>query len=350
MAIEVRPIVLTKIYVYVNVIFLTKSTENTKMVQLLPSNPITSAFEQLLGVLANGGQVAIPTETVYGLAADATNGLAVAGIFERKGRPKFNPLICHVSDIAMAQKYGQLNNLAIQLCEEFWPGPLTIIVPEMKNSGIHELVTAGLGTIGLRCPDSLSRQLISEFKKPLAAPSANKSGGISPTTAAHVAKEYEGEDLLVFDGGPCVVGLESTIVAINDDTITMLRPGAITAEMITKITGVEVLSHNADGKILAPGMMKSHYAPNAQVELNVTDPDADCGYLGFGSISPDNGKTINLSTKNSLAEAAASLYSALKSLDEMGVDRICVHPIPQEGLGIAINDRLMRAAAPRPKH
>lgn len=319
------------------------------MVQLLPSNPIAPAFDKLLEDLADGKQIAIPTETVYGLAADATNGLAIAGIFERKGRPKFNPLICHVSDIAMAKKYGKLDTLAIKLCEEFWPGPLTIIVPEVKDSGVHELVTAGLGTIGLRCPDSLSRQLISKFGKPLAAPSANKSGGISPTTAAHVATEYEGEDLLVLDGGSCTVGLESTIVAIDNGTITILRPGAITAEMISDSTGVEVLSHEADGKILAPGMMKSHYAPNAQVELNVTNPDADCGYLGFGPACPNNGKTINLSSKNNLAEAAANLYSALKSLDEMGVDRICVHPIPQEGLGVAINDRLMRAAAPRPK-
>lgn len=317
------------------------------MVQLLPSNPIAPAFEKLLAELAGGRQIAIPTETVYGLAADATNGLAIAGIFERKGRPKFNPLICHVSDIAMAKKYGELDTIAIKLCEEFWPGPLTIIVPEVKNSDVHELVTAGLGTIGLRCPDSLSRKLIGEFGKPLAAPSANKSGGISPTTAAHVVAEYEGEDLLVLDGGPCVVGLESTIVAIDSGTITMLRPGAITAEMISKTTGIEVLSYDADGKILAPGMMKSHYAPNAQVELNVTNPNADCGYLGFGANSPENGKTINLSVENNLAEAAANLYSALKSLDEMGVNTICVHPIPQEGLGIAINDRLMRAAAPR---
>lgn len=319
------------------------------MVQLLPSNPIAPAFEKILEKLADGGQIAIPTETVYGLAADATNGLAIAGIFERKGRPKFNPLICHVSDIAMAKKYGELDALAVKLCEEFWPGPLTIIVPELENSDMHELVTAGLGTIGLRCPDSLSRQLIGKFGKPLAAPSANKSGGISPTTAAHVAAEYEGEDLLVLDGGPCVVGLESTIVAIDNGTITMLRPGAITAEMISKVTGVEMLSYEANGKILAPGMMKSHYAPNAQVELNVTNPSIDCGYLGFGATSPKNNKTINLSAKNNLAEAAANLYASLKALDEMGVDTICVHPIPQEGLGIAINDRLMRAAAPRAK-
>ncbi|MFK5978587.1 MAG: L-threonylcarbamoyladenylate synthase [Rhizobiaceae bacterium] len=319
------------------------------MVQLLPSNPSASAFEKMLAELTNGRQIAIPTETVYGLAADATNGLAIAGIFERKGRPKFNPLICHVSDIAMAKKYGILNTLAVKLCEEFWPGPLTIVVPEVKNSDVHELVTAGLGTIGLRCPDGVSRQLIGKFGKPLAAPSANKSGGISPTKAAHVAEEYKGEDLLVLDGGPCIVGLESTIVAINNGTITMLRPGAITTEMISKITGVEVLSHDAGGKILAPGMMKSHYAPNAQVKINVDSPDADCGYLGFGPASPDNGKTINLSNKSNLAEAAANLYSALKSLDEMGVNTICVQPIPNEGLGIAINDRLMRAAAPRPK-
>ena len=165
-----------------------------------------------------------------------------------------------------------------------------------------------------------------------------------------MAAEYEGDDLLVLDGGSCVVGLESTIIALDGGTITMLRPGAITAEMISKITGVEVQSHEADGKILAPGMMKSHYAPNAQVELNVTDPSIDCGYLGFGAASPENTRTINLSTKNNLAEAAANLYSGLKSLDEMGVETICVHPIPNEGLGIAINDRLMRAAAPRPKN
>ena len=317
------------------------------MVQLLPSKPVAANFKKIMAELAAGEPVAIPTETVYGLAADATNGLAIARVFERKNRPKFNPLICHVSDMAMASKYGKFSDLAQKLAEKFWPGPLTIIVPEVENSGVHDLVTAGLGTIGLRCPDGISRQLIAEFGKPLAAPSANKSGGISPTTAAHVVSEYQGEDLLVLDGGPCTIGLESTIVAVDGKTITMLRPGAITAEMITNATGVEVALHQADGKVLAPGMMKSHYAPNALVELNVKNPDVDCAYLGFGPKSPKTKNTINLSIKNDLAEAAANLYASMKKLDQMDVQKICVHPIPDEGLGIAINDRLARAAAPR---
>ncbi|HSO47480.1 MAG TPA: L-threonylcarbamoyladenylate synthase, partial [Rhizobiaceae bacterium] len=183
---------------------------------------------QALQVLQAGGCVGVPTETVYGLAADATNGLAVARIFEMKGRPRFNPLICHVADIAMAGRFGAMDATARRLAARFWPGPLTLVVPSAPDSGISELATAGLGTIGLRCPDSAARALIAAFGRPLAAPSANRSGRISPTTAFHVAEEFRDADLLVLDGGPCREGIESTIVKVDADRLVLLRPGSVT--------------------------------------------------------------------------------------------------------------------------
>ncbi len=302
-----------------------------------------------VAALREGKPVAIPTETVYGLAGDATNGEAVARIFEMKGRPSFNPLICHVDGLVMAGEFGLMNDLAARLAAEFWPGPLTIVVPTRPRSGLSELVTAGLGTVGLRCPRGLARQIISALGRPLAAPSANRSGRISPTTADHVAREYEGEELLIVDGGACEVGLESTIIKVIDDEITLLRPGAITAEDLEAATGIVAQLPNAADGIQAPGMMTSHYAPDANVKLDCEACDDDAAWLGFGNRpAPGNARiSLNLSPDSSLVEAAANLYSYLKKLDASGADRICVSPIPAEGLGIAINDRLMRAAAPR---
>ncbi|MEM9280158.1 MAG: L-threonylcarbamoyladenylate synthase, partial [Pseudomonadota bacterium] len=283
-------------------------------------------------------------------AADATNGTAVARIFEMKGRPQFNPLICHVNDMAMAQEYGVFDPVSEKLAETFWPGPLTIVVPLSEDSGIHPLVTAGLNTVGLRCPASLARQVIDTFGKPLAAPSANLSGKLSPTTAHHVTDQFPASNLSIIDAGPCAVGLESTIVKVDTGMIHVLRPGSVTSEMIREATGLQPVTA-VSGKIEAPGMMKSHYAPNATMVLNCTECPQDAALLKFGKTMPANNSrnTLNLSDSGELVEAAANLYSHIKELDEHNPALICVEPIPMEGLGIAINDRLQRAAAPRGK-
>jgi L-threonylcarbamoyladenylate synthase len=305
---------------------------------------------QALQRLARGDCVAIPTETVYGLAGDATNGLAVARIFEMKGRPRFNPLICHVCDVEMASRHGEMGPVARKLAAAFWPGPLTLVVPAITASGISELATAGLGTIGLRCPDSGSRQLIARFGKPLAAPSANRSGRISPTTAQHVAEEFAGADLLVLDGGPCREGIESTIVKVEGNALSLLRPGSITAEQLEAVSGLPVAL--STGKTIeAPGMLASHYAPHAMVENNVTACPAGAALLAFGPgknrYRSGAAAMLNLSPQGDLREAAANLYAMLKELDAGKPKLIVVEPIPNHGLGIAINDRLSRAAAPR---
>lgn len=303
-----------------------------------------------LAALSQGDCVAIPTETVYGLAADATNGLAVAKIFALKGRPSFNPLICHVADLEMARLHGEIGDAARKLAEAFWPGPLTLVAPKLPGSPIHELCTAGLETVGLRCPDGLSRELIAEFGRPLAAPSANRSGRISTTSAQHVAEEYPGEPLLVLDAGPCRVGLESTIVRPEPDRLVLLRPGAVTAQALEQACGLPVVAAQA-GRIEAPGMMESHYAPDAPLRLEVTGCPPGAALLAFGNRQgrEDVGRMLNLSRSGDLAEAAANLYAMLKRLDAAGPALIAVEPIPQQGLGIAINDRLKRAAAPRGK-
>ncbi len=310
-------------------------------------NPLGRAVRDLRA----GKPVAIPTETVYGLAADATNGEAVARVFAMKGRPSFNPLICHVDGLVMAHEVGLIEPAALELANAFWPGPLTMVVPARRESGLSELVTAGLGTVGLRCPAGFARDIISALGRPLAAPSANRSGRISPTSAGHVAGEYEGEELLVIDGGPCPVGVESTIVKITGNTITLLRPGAVTAGEIEAVTGITPSLPQSDAPIQAPGMLASHYAPDAAVRLNCTSCNDGDAWLGFGNlVAPQNAAiSINLSAESNLVEAAANLYGHLKKLDSGKAATICVAPIPMEGLGIAINDRLSRAAAPRPK-
>lgn len=313
-----------------------------------------SALPRALEELGAGRPVAIPTETVYGLAADATNGEAVARIFALKGRPSFNPLICHVDGMEMAQAHGELSEAALALARRFWPGPLTIVVPRRATSTIHDLAAAGLGTVGLRCPAGFAGQLITALGRPLAAPSANRSGRISPTTAQHVAEEYPDEPLLVIDGGASPVGIELTIVKIEGERIILLRPGFVTAGEIGAATGspVEMVAEGAG--IEAPGMMKSHYAPDALLRLDCRNCEPGAAWLGFG---PDGGRDAgasisrNLSTSGDLVEAAANLYAMMKELDASGVNVICAAPVTGSGrdggLAIAINDRLKRAAAPR---
>ncbi|MCP4185501.1 MAG: threonylcarbamoyl-AMP synthase [Hyphomicrobiales bacterium] len=301
--------------------------------------------------LNEGELLAIPTETVYGLAGDATNGTAIARIFAVKLRPKFNPLIAHVSSIEMACEYGEFDEISLELARHFWPGPLTLVVDCRQDSKIHELVSAGLDTIAIRCPGGMARQLIKTFGKPLAAPSANRSGKVSATSASHVTSEFEGENILVLDGGPCSVGIESTIAKVSDSKITLLRSGSITLKQLADFTGLPVEMAAHESAIQAPGMMTSHYAPRSNVLINCTQATDDAAVLTFG-LQQITGNVVaqnirNLSPAGDLLEAASNLYKLMRELDDLGKDTICVAPVPMEGLGIAINDRLTRASAPR---
>ena len=296
--------------------------------------------------LTEGKCVAIPTETVYGLAADATNGEAVARIFETKGRPKFNPLICHVDGLEMANIHGDFDPVSLQLAEAFWPGPLTLVVPLNETSDIHPLVSAGLDTIALRQPKGIASQLISDFGKPLAAPSANRSGKVSPTSAAHVRQQLPDANLHILDTGACDLGLESTIAKVSGDHIVILRPGGVTSRMIEECTDLRVKHFEGD-TIEAPGMMRSHYAPTAKLLLNCDQCPEGSAWLQFGNCPEVSAPYRNLSKNGELLEAAANLYGHLIELDQSGAGTICVSEIPNTGLGVAINDRLQRAAAPR---
>jgi L-threonylcarbamoyladenylate synthase len=308
------------------------------------------AMDEALALLRAGEIVAIPTETVYGLAGDATNGAAVAKIFEAKGRPRFNPLIAHVATMAMAGEIAEFDPLSRKLAEKFWPGPLTLVLPLRAGSAIHPLVTAGLDTIALRMPRGFGAKLIERLGRPLAAPSANSSGRISPTTAAAVADDLGDRIRLVVDGGATPVGLESTIVKVEDGKLRLLRPGGIAAEELEAAAGA-ALVRGAGGGVEAPGMLASHYAPGALVRLNAQDVAASEALLAFGPERAKNAEgavaVLNLSESGDLTEAASNLFSHLQALDRSGAKMIAVEPIPYEGLGEAINDRLARAAAPR---
>lgn len=315
---------------------------------------VQAAMERALALLEAGEVVAIPTETVYGLAGDATSGTAVARIFEAKGRPRFNPLIAHVSDMAMAERIGVFDPLSRRLAEKFWPGPLTLVLPLREGAGIHPLVTAGLATIALRMPRGFGGELIARLGRPLAAPSANSSGRISATSAQAVAADLGERIRLVVDGGPTPVGLESTIVkAESDGTLRLLRPGGIAAGEIEAVAGT-ALRRGAAGvqaAVQSPGMLASHYAPNASVRLDATEVRPGEALLAFGPRRAAGWRQAaaveNLSESGDLREAASRLFSALQALDRSGAATIAAEPVPGEGLGEAINDRLSRAAAPR---
>jgi L-threonylcarbamoyladenylate synthase len=303
---------------------------------------VSSDIDMLAALLRAGEIVAFPTETVYGLGADATNSDAVLKIYETKGRPRFNPLIVHVADLSMAEDLVELTPLARRLAT-FWPGPLTLVLKRKADAGLSDLVTAGLNTVGIRIPDHpLALALIRATGRPLAAPSANRSGKLSPTTAAQVIKGFDGK-VPVLDGGPAQAGVESTILAVDGETVTQLRSGALAREEIEAALGQAIGVAAEDAAIAAPGMMLSHYAPNAALRLNVTHPEPDEAWLGFGAAP---GAAANLSPSGDLREAARNLFSMLHQLDGVA-SRIAVAPIPRHGLGEAINDRLKRAAAPR---
>ena len=300
-----------------------------------------SEIVHLAGLIRAGEVVAFPTETVYGLGADATNSDAVLRIYETKGRPRFNPLIVHVADLAMAEELAEFSPLARRLAA-FWPGPLTLVLPRKPDAGLSDIATAGLDSVGIRIPDHpLARELIRAVGRPLAAPSANPSGKLSPTTAAQVLKGF-GDRVPVLDGGPANAGLESTILAVTGDTVTQLRAGALAREEAEALIGRPIAVAQEGGPIASPGMLASHYAPNARLRIHVEHPEAGEAYLSFG----DRPGTLNLSPTGDLREAARNLFSMLHQLDAEA-DRIAVAPIPNRGLGEAINDRLKRAAAPR---
>ena len=303
------------------------------------SNHIKAAAD----VLAAGGLVAFPTETVYGLGADATQAAAVQRIYTAKGRPRFNPLIVHVCTPQMAAEYADICPLAKRLMEAFWPGPLTLVLPHKKGSSLAAEVGAGLPDVAIRMPDSdIALNLIKALGKPIAAPSANPSGRISPTQATHVRESLSGQiDGLIADA-PAKIGLESTIVKLNP-TAQILRPGSITQEDLHPFIAGDVIPPSpAPKRINAPGQMLSHYAPHQPMRLNAVVPRAGETHLGFGSIEGD----VNLSKAGDLRQAASALFAALHELDQRGKP-IAVAPIPHTGIGIAINDRLHRAAAPR---
>jgi L-threonylcarbamoyladenylate synthase len=306
-----------------------------------------NAIAQAGELLRQGGLVAFPTETVYGLGANGLDDLAVSRIFAAKGRPTFNPLIMHVLDHEQARELVNFNPLASVLAEAFWPGGLTLVLPRRDPSRLALLVSAGLDTAAVRAPaHATARALLHAAGVPIAAPSANRAGAVSPTTAQHVAEELGGGVDLILDAGPCTIGLESTIVGFDHGQPVLLRPGAVAREAIQHLIGP--LSESAGERIEAPGMMASHYAPRARLRLNATAVSAGEALLAFGAPVPEGASTTsNLSPNGDLVEAAANLYSMLRALDKSGAPAIAVMPVPEHGLGEAINDRLGRAAAPR---
>lgn len=316
----------------------------------MPS-PTSTQIDKAVQAIKNGDLVAFATETVYGLGADACNGEAVARIFEAKGRPRFNPLIIHVASVDDAMQFGVFNDPAQTLAAQFWPGALTLVVPLKPENGISELVTAGLSTIAIRVPShSVAQNFLREVGGPLAAPSANKSGSVSPTTAAHVAADLGRDVAVILDGGAASLGLESTIVDLTGDTARVLRPGSIARDEIEACLGapVAIATQFDSAKPSAPGQLASHYAPNANVRLNAAQVHSGEALLAFGpELPPHDGPVFNLSPTGNVREAAAHLFAALRSLDASGAQSIAVMTIPDTGLGEAINDRLQRAAAPR---
>ncbi len=322
--------------------------------ETLPAD--ASAVHEAARRLADGGLVAFPTETVYGLGADATNPAAIARLYEAKGRPLFNPLISHVEDLSSAHRIARFDATAITLAQAFWPGPLTLVLPKREGCAVADLATAGLETIAIRVPaHPVAHAILKAFGRPVVAPSANISGHVSPTTAAHVQSDLKGRIDLIIDGGPVAVGVESTIIGCFERPM-LLRPGGLAREEIERVLGRELArpaieAESADSQPLAPGMLTSHYAPRARVRLNAQSVQPGEALLAFGH-APVAGQdrasaVLNLSERGDPAEAATHLFGYLREADATGATTIAVMPIPMDGLGEAINDRLRRAAAGR---
>lgn len=307
--------------------------------QVLPADPF--GIESAADLLRAGSLVALPTETVYGLAARADSAPAVAQIYRAKGRPDFNPLIVHIPDIAAAERIARFDDRARQLARVFWPGALTMVLPLREGAGIAPAVTAGLPTIALRCPaHPAMRAVLEAAGLPLAAPSANRSGAVSPSRAEHVAASLGDAVGLILDGGPCVAGIESTIVALREDGWEVLRPGPVTAEQIAAVLG-HARPLAGGGRIEAPGQLASHYSPGKPVRLNAQRAEQDEFLIGFGEIAGD----VSLTPVGDMAEAASRLYDCLHAAQQAPQPRIAIAPVPDGGIGAAINDRLRRAAA-----
>jgi L-threonylcarbamoyladenylate synthase len=311
----------------------------------------SAAISAAAALIRAGRLVAFPTETVYGLAADATNGRAVAAIFVAKGRPHFNPLIVHVKSAEQAREFAAFSPLAEELARAFWPGPLTLVLARRDDCRLSLLVSAGLDTVGLRAPSHpVAARLIAEAGVPLAAPSANPSGRVSATLAAHVEEGFRGKVDMILDGGPTTIGIESTVIGFENGRPVLLRSGAVPRKAIEEITGP--LASPTWGAVVSPGRLASHYAPRARLRLNALEAAPDEALLAFGPNvpggpdAPSGRRVLNLSPSGDLGEAAANLFAMLRTLDAEG-GAIAVMPIPSNGLGEAINDRLIRAAAPR---
>jgi len=321
---------------------------------VLPASAAAVASAALC--LREGGLVAFPTETVYGLGADATNAAAIARLYQAKGRPAFNPLIAHVGDLAAAREIGRFDTAALRLAEAFWPGPLTLVLPKADDCAVADLATAGLETVAIRIPaHPVARDILRVFGRPVVAPSANLSGHVSPTTAAHVQSDLEGRIDLIVDGGAVAVGVESTIVGIFDEPM-LLRPGGLPRADIERVLGRTLTQPPADAESdsaqpLAPGMLASHYAPRTRVRLGAIRIEPGEALLAFGSDAVSGidaaAAVMNLSVRGDLSEAAANLFGYLRALDSKAAQTIAVMPIPNDGLGEAINDRLRRAAVGR---
>jgi L-threonylcarbamoyladenylate synthase len=328
---------------------------NTRLkTPVLPAN--AAAVVEAARALRAGGLVAFPTETVYGLGADATNAAAIALLYQAKGRPAFNPLIAHVGDLAAAREIGRFDAAALRLAEAFWPGPLTLVLPKTDICAVADLATAGLDTIAIRIPaHPVARDILRGLGRPVVAPSANLSGHVSPTTAAHVHSDLDGRIDLIVDGGAVAVGVESTIVGIFDEPM-LLRPGGLPRADVERVLGRALRQLPADaesdsGQPLAPGMLASHYAPSTRVRLGAISIEPGEALLAFGSDAVSGidaaAAVMNLSARGDLAEAAANLFGHLRALDAKATRSIAVMPIPDDGLGEAINDRLRRAAVGR---
>jgi len=319
--------------------------ERTGLTRLLQQADIDEAAR----LLRAGELVGFPTETVYGLGGDATNDLAVAAIFAAKERPRFNPLIIHVPDLQVARSLVALDARAQRLAERFWPGPLSLVLPRRDGCPVSLLASAGLDTLAIRVPaHPLALKLLRATDRPLAAPSANRSGRVSPTRAEHVLAELDGLIAAVLDGGPCGVGIESTVIDLCEEQPILLRPGGVAREELQALLG-PIAAPGDHAVRRSPGMLQSHYAPNRPVRLNANDPRPGEALLAFGPDPPPSGfaETRSLSERGDLAEAAARLFALLRALDRPEFTAIAVMPIPEHGLGAAINDRLRRAAAPR---
>ncbi len=310
-----------------------------------------SEIQKAAEIIQEGGLVAFPTETVYGLGADALNPIAVARVFEVKNRPQFDPLIVHVADIRQAEiLILKFPEKALKLISKFWPGPLTLVLP--KSQMVPDIVTSSLPTVAIRVPNHpMALELIRESGRPIAAPSANSFGGVSPTTAEHVRQSLGGKIDMILDGGPCSVGVESTVISFEDKEPVLLRPGGITVEEIQALIGTVLVQTNPAGKPLAPGQMENHYAPRTPMVLDISltalPGNKKMGLLSFQKppANPAFTAVEVLSEKGDLKEAAANLFAAMRRLDSMGLDMIVAQPVPHEGLGRAINDRLAKASA-----